>query len=216
GYGAETRVRLTAVQRACRRGDENGPRHHGACAREEDPDRAADRRGARPGGDDRAGRAGKTGASRTRVAQAVTVVLVAGVSWAAPPEGLSVEAWRLFALFAGAIFSVVVSALPILTASVLAVAGAVLTGLLRPADAYSGFGNGTILLIVIAFLVASAVVKCGLGARAGHLIVSLLGRSTLGLAYSILLLDAIIAPAFPSNTARSGVLYPLTFSLAEA
>ena len=46
------------------------------------------------------------------------------------------------------------SALPILTASVLAVAAAVLTGLLRPADAYAGFGNGTILLIVVAFLVA--------------------------------------------------------------
>jgi DASS family divalent anion:Na+ symporter len=29
-------------------------------------------------------------------------------------------------------------------------------------------------------------------------------------------LDAVIAPAFPSNTARSGVLYPLTYSLAEA
>jgi len=158
----------------------------------------------------------KTGASRTRVAQAVTVVLVAGVWWAAPPEGLSVQAWRLFALFAGAIFSVVVSALPILTASVLAVALAVLTGLLQPADAYAGFGNGTILLIVVAFLVAGSVVKCGLGARGGHWIVSWFGRSTLGLSYSIFLLDAVIAPAFPSNTARSGVLYPLAYSLANA
>ncbi|HJY33868.1 MAG TPA: DASS family sodium-coupled anion symporter, partial [Vicinamibacterales bacterium] len=148
--------------------------------------------------------------------QAVTVVLVAGVWWAAPPEGLSVQAWRLFALFAGAIFSVVVSALPILTASVLAVALAVLTGLLQPADAYAGFGNGTILLIVVAFLVAGSVVKCGLGARGGHWIVSWFGRSTLGLSYSIFLLDAVIAPAFPSNTARSGVLYPLAYSLANA
>src|SRR3954469_18050620 len=157
-----------------------------------------------------------TGARRSVLAQAATVVLVAGIWWTTPPEGLSVEAWRLFALFAGAIFSVVASALPILTASVLAVAGAVLTGLLKPADAYSGFGNGTILLIVIAFLVANAVVKCGLGTRGGHWIVSRFGRSTLGLSYSIFVLDAIIAPAFPSNTARSGVLYPLAYSLATA
>src|SRR4029453_16751382 len=34
--------------------------------------------------------------------------------------------------------------------------------------------------------------------------------------YSIFLLDALIAPAFPSNTARSGVLYPLSLSLADA
>ena len=42
------------------------------------------------------------------------------------------------------------------------------------------------------------------------------GRSTLGLGYSIFVVDALIAPAFPSNTARSGVLYPLALSMAEA
>ena len=70
--------------------------------------------------------------------------------------------------------------------------------------------------IVLAFLVARSVVKCGLGARIGHLLVSRFGRSTLGLSYSIFLVDAIIAPAFPSNTARSGVIFPLAFSLADA
>jgi DASS family divalent anion:Na+ symporter len=156
------------------------------------------------------------GARRTIAVQAATAIVIAGLWLIAPPDGLDVRAWRLFAIFAGAIVSVVVKALPILTASVLAVAAAVLTGLLNPNDAYAGFGNGTILLIVIAFLVASAVVKCGLGTRGGHWIVSKFGRSTLGLSYSIFLLDAVIAPAFPSNTARSGVLYPLTYSLASA
>jgi DASS family divalent anion:Na+ symporter len=153
---------------------------------------------------------------RTVVAQATTAVLVAAIWWTPPPEGLTLQAWRLFAVFAGAIFAVVVGALPILTASVLAAAMAVLTRLLPAADAYAGFGNGTILLIVVAFLVANAVVTCGLGTRAGHLIVSRFGKSTLGLSYSIFALDAIIAPAFPSNTARSGVLYPLASSLAVA
>ena len=108
------------------------------------------------------------------------------------------------------------SAFPVLTASVLALAAAVLTGTLPPAKAYSGFANGTILLIVVAFLVARAVVKCGLGQRLGHMVVSLFGRSTLGLSYSIFVVDGVIAPAFPSNTARAGVLYPLVFSLTEA
>ena len=148
--------------------------------------------------------------------QGGTAALIAGMWLTSPPDGLTVQAWRLFAIFAGAIFSVVVKALPILTASVLAIAVAVLSGLLKPEDAYAGFGNGTILLIVIAFLVAGAIVKCGLGTRSGHWIVSRFGRSTLGLSYSIFLLDAVIAPAFPSNTARSGVLYPLVLSMAEA
>jgi divalent anion:Na+ symporter, DASS family len=157
-----------------------------------------------------------TDRTRALVAQAATAALAAGIWLSLPPEGLSLQAWRLFAIFAAAIFSVVVGALPILTASVLAVSTAVLSGILPAADAYAGFANGTILLIVVAFLVASAVVKCGLGARAGHWIVRGFGRSTLGLAYSIFLLDAVIAPAFPSNTARSGVLYPLAVSLADA
>lgn len=137
--------------------------------------------------------------------------------WFAPvPAGLTAHAWHLFAIFVAAIFSVIVSALPILTASVIAVGAAVLTGTLSPAKAYSGFANGTILLIVVAFLVARAVVKSGLGKRLGYVVVSLFGKSTLGLSYSIFLLDAVIAPAFPSNTARSGVLYPIIYSLAHA
>jgi DASS family divalent anion:Na+ symporter len=151
-----------------------------------------------------------------RVARLVTIILTLVIWLAPPPEGLTAPAWHLFAVFVGAIFSVIVGALPILTASVFAAAAAVLTGTLTPAMAYAGFANSTILLIVMAFLVARAVVKCGLGQRLGHLVVSLFGRSTLGLAYSIFLVDGVIAPAFPSNTARGGVLYPLVVGLAEA
>lgn len=137
--------------------------------------------------------------------------------WFSPvPEGLTAGAWHLFAIFAAAILSVILGALPILTASVLAVAAAVLTGTVSAADAYSGFANPTIVLIIVAFLVARAVVKCGLGERLGHRAITIFGRSTLGLSYSIFIVDAVIAPAFPSNTARSGVLYPLAYSVAKA
>jgi len=153
---------------------------------------------------------------RSLIARAATLAVVLALWFVPVPEGLTLPAWHLFALFVGAIFSVIVGALPILTASVLALAAAVLSGTLPPAKAYSGFANGTILLIVVAFLVARAVVKCGLGQRLGHLVVSVFGRSTLGLSYSIFLVDGVIAPAFPSNTARAGVLYPLVFSLTEA
>src|SRR5881296_598596 len=156
-------------------------------------------------------------ASRRAAVARIAAFAVFVALWFAPiPGGLTPAAWHLFAIFAAAIFSVVAGALPILTAAVLAVAAAVLSGTLSPEDAYEGFGNPTILLIVIAFLVARAVVKCGLGERLGHRAISLFGRSTLGLSYSIFAVDALIAPAFPSNTARSGVLYPLVFSVAEA
>jgi DASS family divalent anion:Na+ symporter len=145
------------------------------------------------------------------------IAALAVAMWFSPvPEGLTAPAWHLFAIFAATIVAVVADVIPILTASVIAVAVAVLTGTLPPTKAYFGFANGTILLIVLAFLVARAVVTCGLGQRIGYAVVSLFGRSTLGLSYSVFLVDGVIAPAFPSNTARAGVLFPLAFSLAEA
>jgi DASS family divalent anion:Na+ symporter len=59
------------------------------------------------------------------------------------------------------------------------------------------------------------VVNSGLGHRIGYLLVRSFGKSSLGLSYSMIATDALIAPAFPSNTARSGVLYPIVYSLAE-
>ena len=106
--------------------------------------------------------------------------------------------------------------MPLLTASLLAVGAAVLTGTVDPARAFAGFANSSVLLVVVAFLVANAVVKSGLGRRLSLLVVSACGRSTLGLGYSIFLTDALIAPAFPSNTARGGVIYPIICSSPRA
>ena len=153
---------------------------------------------------------------RQRIARLITLAVALGIWFVPPPGTLSAQAWHLFAIFAATILSVVIGAFPILTASVLAMAAAVLSGTLTATDAYSGFANPTIVLIIVAFLVARAVVKCGLGERLGHRAISLFGRSTLGLSYSIYIVDAVIAPAFPSNTARSGVLYPLALSMAQA
>jgi divalent anion:Na+ symporter, DASS family len=154
-------------------------------------------------------------ARRELIARGATVALALGLWFAPIPEGLTVQAWRLFAIFATAIFSVIVTAFPLLTAALLAAAAAVLTGTIVPAKAFAGFANGSVLLVVVAFLVASSVVKSGLGRRISFLVVSAFGRSTLGLAYSVFLTDAAIAPAFPSNTARSGVLFPIVLSLAQ-
>src|SRR5215471_7340397 len=151
-----------------------------------------------------------------RIARAISIA-VALIIWFIPPPGpLTPQAWHLFAIFGATILSVVIGAFPILTASVFAVAVSVLTGTLTAEEAYDSFANPTIVLIIVAFLVARAVVKCGLGQRLGYRAISWFGKSTLGLSYSIFGVDALISPAFPSNTARSGVLYPLVFSMAEA
>ena len=136
--------------------------------------------------------------------------------WFTPiPSGLTPQAWHLFAVFVAAIACVLIGSFPLLTASMVAVAAVVLTGTITPAQAFSGFANASVLLVVIAFIVAQAVVKSGLGRRVSLLMVSRFGGSPLGLAYSIVLTDAVIAPGFPSNTARGGVLFPIVLSVAK-
>src|SRR5277367_370666 len=153
---------------------------------------------------------------RRQIMRAIPFALALSIWFRPIPAGLTREAWHLFAIFAAAIFAVILNSFPLLTASVLAVAAAVLTRTVDPAKAFAGFANQSVLLVTVAFLVANAVVKCGLGKRISLLVVSAFGRSTLGLGYSIFITDALIAPAFPSNTARSGVLYPIILSLAQS
>ena len=100
---------------------------------------------------------------RQRIARLIALAVALGIWFVPPPGTLSPQAWHLFAIFASTILSVVIGAFPILTASVFAIAAAVLSGTLTANDAYAGFANPTIVLIIVAFLVARAVVKCGLG-----------------------------------------------------
>jgi DASS family divalent anion:Na+ symporter len=134
-----------------------------------------------------------------------------------PVEGLefsSHTSWHLFVIFITAIFAVILNALPIFTSAILAVSAAVLTGTLTAKQAFSGFGEDWILLIIVAFLIARGVIKSGLGKRIAFLIIRKFGKTSLGLSYSIIAADMVVAPAFPSNTARSGVLFPIVNALA--
>jgi len=149
------------------------------------------------------------------VRRALPFVLAAGIWFAPVPEGLTAPAWHLFAVFVASIAAVLLGAFPLLTSTMLAVAAVVLTDTLSAAKAFGGFANSSVLLVVVAFIVAQAVVKSGLGLRISLFMVSRFGKSSRGLAYSIVLTDALIAPAFPSNTARGGVLFPIVLSVAQ-
>ena len=145
----------------------------------------------------------------------IMLVFLAIIWFIPPPWGITVQAWHLFSIFITCILAVVIGANPILTTAIIAAVVAIFLGVLDPVKAYSGFGKGFILLIVVAFLVANGVIKSGLGNRIAYMLVSKFGKSTLRLGYCMVLTDAVIAPAFPSNTARSGVLYPITLALAR-
>ncbi|MEA3418798.1 MAG: DASS family sodium-coupled anion symporter [Campylobacterota bacterium] len=145
----------------------------------------------------------------------IAVFVFGTILWFLPtPSGLETQAWHLFAIFISAIFAVIINAMPIFTSSIIALAVVVLTGTLTTKQAYSGFSEDFILLIIVAFLIARGVIKSGLGKRIAFLIIKKFGTSSLKLGYSIVAADMFISPAFPSNTARSGVLYPIVSALA--
>ena len=129
-------------------------------------------------------------------------------------EFTSQTAWHLFAIFITAIFAVILNSMAIFTAAILGVSAAILTGTLTAGQAFSGFAEDWILLIIVAFLIARGVIKSGLGKRIAFLIIRKFGKTSLGLSYSVIAADMLIAPAFPSNTARSGVLFPIVNALA--
>jgi DASS family divalent anion:Na+ symporter len=143
------------------------------------------------------------------------VVIVGTLIWYLPiPWELSVEAWHLFALFFSAILAVLLNALPILLAALFALIITIFTGTLPVEKAFSGFSESFMLLILAAFLVAKAVIKSGLGRRIALLLIRRFGSSTLRLGYCIFATDALIGPTIPSNTARSGILFPIVNALA--
>ncbi len=135
--------------------------------------------------------------------------------WNLPiPWDLTPDTWHLFAIFITAIIGVLIEALSIFTASVLALVAVVLLRVLTPERAFSGFSESFILLILAAFLVAKGVIKSGLGRRIAFMLIRRFGKSTLNLGYCIVATDTLLGPAIPSNTARSGILYPITHALA--
>ncbi|MDF2502094.1 MAG: anion transporter [Anaerosporomusa subterranea] len=147
------------------------------------------------------------------------IVLAVGAAiWFLPvPAGLKPAAWHLLAIFVATILGFILQPLPIGAIAFLSVTFTALAGVLKPAEALSGFSNGTIWLIVSAFLFAKGFIKTGLGRRIAYMLIRSMGDSTLKLGYTLALSDLIISPATPSNTARAGgILFPIVKSLSAA
>jgi L-tartrate/succinate antiporter len=147
-----------------------------------------------------------------------------------PPDGLAPHAWHYLALFASVILALITEPIPAAAVGLLGVTVAATFGLIFapeqmadpafrfPAEALkwalAGFANGTVWLIVAAFVFAMGYDKTGLGRRIALVLVKRLGGRTLGLGYAIALSDLALAPFTPSNTARSaGAIFPVIVSI---
>lgn len=138
--------------------------------------------------------------------------------WLIPaPSGVAKNAWQLLAIFLATIVGIITQPLPLGAVALLGLGATVLTRTLTFAAAFSAFGDPIPWLIALAFFFAKGFIKTGLGNRVAYHFVALFGRTSLGLGYSLVFSEAILAPAIPSVSARAGGIFlPLVKSLCEA
>jgi DASS family divalent anion:Na+ symporter len=143
-------------------------------------------------------------------------IVCGGIIWLLPiPSGIEPKAWSLFAIFVGLIVGLIGKALPMGGISFLALTLLIVTKTLTIKEAFSGFSNPVVWLVVSAFLISRSFIKTGLGMRIAYHFVALLGKKTLGLGYGIATTELLLAPFIPSNTARGGgIVFPVVRALA--
>lgn len=147
------------------------------------------------------------------------------------PDGITANQWLYFSIFMGVIVGLILEPIP---AALIGLVGIVVAVICKVGPKGSGavdakissaaaikwglegFSNTIIWLIFAAFMIGIGYSKSGLGKRIALILVSRLGKTTLGLGYAIAIVDGILAPFIPSNAARSGgTLYPIISSIPE-
>jgi divalent anion:Na+ symporter, DASS family len=132
------------------------------------------------------------------------------------PEGVTREAWTLLAIFVSTIVGSIVQPL---TGSAMVLLGVIATtafGALKIEKALSGYADKYVWLVLAAFFISRAMIKTGLGHRIALLFVRMMGRRSLGLGYSLVFTDFILASFVPSTGARSGgIILPIARSVSE-
>jgi divalent anion:Na+ symporter, DASS family len=134
-----------------------------------------------------------------------------------PPEGVTPQAWKLFTIFLSIILGLVTKPLPMGALVLIGLTATVATGVLSFPEAFKGFSNEVVWLVLSAFFIARGFVKTGLGNRIAYIFLSYIGRSALGMGYGLIATDFVLAPLIPSVTARAGgIIFPMVDSLSKA
>lgn len=146
----------------------------------------------------------------------IVPIVVAAIVWLLPHGGFDTSHWGLLCLFSATICALITGPVPAGALMIATIAVGALLRLFTIQDGLSGYGNVTVWLILAAFLFARGLVVTRLGERIAYGIVRRVGGSALGLGYSIVLADLVMAPMTASNTARAGgILFPITLNVAR-
>ncbi len=131
----------------------------------------------------------------------------------------SVAPYEHRALLAIFVATIVGSIVQPLSGSAMVLLGVVALVLFRAVPiekALSGYADKFVWLVLAAFFISRAMIKTGLGHRIALIFVRMMGKKTIGLGYSLVFTDFILASFIPSTGARSGgIILPIARSVTE-
>lgn len=150
---------------------------------------------------------------KTLIKWAILLAILLVVPNIPAPAGLEQETMKILAIYGAAIIGLILQ--PAGESVVMLVIAGLGSLMVKPAVILGGFSSTSVWLVFSAFLISMAFTKTGIGSRIAYKLVGSFGKTTLGLCYVMAIVDAIISPATPSNTARSGgIVYPIFSSIS--
>lgn len=171
--------------------------------------------------------------SKEFIGKALMPLVVLAVLLCIPvPDGMPPQAWRYFAIFVAMIVGMILEPIPATAISFIAMTVCVIGSNWVLFDAkeladpsfeagkqalkwgLAGFSSTTVWLVFGAFIFALGYEATGLGRRIALIMVKFMGKRTLTLGYAIVIIDILLAPFTPSNTARTGgTVFPVVKNL---
>jgi di/tricarboxylate transporter len=126
---------------------------------------------------------------------------------------MSSDAWITLGILAAAIFLFVTEWLRVDVVAIGVVISLMLTGILEPEQALSGFSNEAVLSIAALFIVGGAILQTGLATIIGNRILKIAGTDEKRLILVIMVAVSVLS-SFMSSTGTVAVLLPAIISLA--
>ncbi|PYS91002.1 MAG: anion permease [Acidobacteria bacterium] len=154
--------------------------------------------------------------NRTWVKWLIVIGCQAIVFALVPAEIAPFEHRALLAIFIATIVGSIVQPLPGAAMVLIGVVELALFRALPIEKALSGYADKYVWMVLAAFFISRAMIQTGLGHRIALILVRLMGRKTLGLGYSLVITDLVLASFVPSTGARSGgIILPIARSVTE-
>jgi DASS family divalent anion:Na+ symporter len=132
------------------------------------------------------------------------------------PADVKPEGWRLTGIFIATVVGSIMEPIPAGALVLIAVTLSALTGSLTIEQALLGYADKSVWLVIVAFLISSALIRTGMARRIALVFVRQFGQTSLGVAYALGFSDAMMAGMIPSSAARcGGVTLPIIRAIAE-